>query len=65
MLLRALDAAACSRGADDELSPGGIGNRSGQDGVDDVRISDVTQLPQHPTQRFNYNALASPVIENG
>ena len=55
VFLRALDAAACSRGQGDPLH---------EDGGVTHAIRTEGELPQLPRARFDYNALTSPVILN-
>lgn len=62
VLLRALDAAACTRGLGDELL--GSSHVSSHAGLSSA-ITTLAQLPRHPRSRFDYNALMSPVLENG
>ena len=61
--LRALDAAACSRGEGDPLHAGDPSDGGGAHAASG-RAREAEELPQLPRARFDYNALASPVIEN-
>jgi len=59
VLLRALDAAACSRGDNDPLLNFLVLRKESS------TIMNLPRIPLQPTMRFNYNALAfRPVLDN-